>query len=70
MLQHRLLPAAVILGIAVLLVVALRSGQEWDGDFALYILNARNIVLGVPYDKTPYLFNAANVIHCAARRVQ
>jgi len=65
-LQQRLLPAAVILGIAVLLIVALRSGQEWDGDFALYILNARNIALGLPYGKTPYLFNAANTIHPAA----
>ncbi len=50
-------PTFLIVTIGVFLLLALRSGQEWDGDFALYIMNARNIALGLPYAKTAYLFN-------------
>jgi hypothetical protein len=43
-------------------LLALRSGQEWDGDFALYIMNAKNIALGLPYAKTGYLFNPEHAL--------
>jgi hypothetical protein len=66
MLERTFVPAVMILGIAVCLIASLRSGQQWDGDFALYIMNARNIALGLPYGQTPYLWNAANTIHPAA----
>ena len=65
--DHPALPLLLIGGIALALLSTLRSGQEWDGDFALYIMNARNIVLGLPYAQTEYLFNPANPeIHPAA----
>ncbi len=57
---------ALIVGIGVVLLLALRDGQDWGGDFALYIMNARNIVLGLPYAKTAYLLNPNNAIHPAA----
>jgi 4-amino-4-deoxy-L-arabinose transferase-like glycosyltransferase len=64
--ERRSVPLTVVLCIAVVLIAALRAGQEWDGDFALYIMNARNIVRGLPYDKTPYLFNPANTVEPAS----
>jgi hypothetical protein len=59
-------PILLIAGIAVALLLTLRSGQEWDGDFALYIMNARNIVAGIPYAHTGYIPNPANLICPAA----
>ncbi len=66
LLEGTFVPVVAILCIAAVLIIALRGGQEWDGDFALYIMNARNIVLWLPYGKTPYLFDAANAVHPAA----
>ena len=65
-LDHPLVPILLILGIGIFLLTALRQGQEWDGDFALYLMNARNIVLGLPYAKTAYLLNPDNAINPAA----
>jgi 4-amino-4-deoxy-L-arabinose transferase-like glycosyltransferase len=52
--------------IAVLLFSTLRPGEEWDGDDAIYIMNSRNIVLGLPYSRTPYIFNPDNAINPSA----
>ncbi len=35
----------------------LRSGQDWGGDFAMYIMHARNIAEGIPYGQTGYIIN-------------
>jgi dolichyl-phosphate-mannose-protein mannosyltransferase len=64
--EHPLAPTLLIVGVGALLLVALRRGQPWDGDFALYLMNARNIVLGLPYAKTAYLLNPDNAINPAA----
>ena len=64
--EHPLAPILLIACVGVLLLVALRRGQPWDGDFALYLMNARNIVLGLPYAKTAYLLNPDNAINPAA----
>lgn len=37
--------------------LTIRPGHYWGDDFALYILHARNIVQGVPYSDTGYIFN-------------
>jgi len=37
----------------------LRSGQDWGGDFAMYLMHARNIANGVPYGQTGYIVNPA-----------
>ena len=61
------LPVSIIIGrIGVFLLIKLRPGQDWDGDFALYLMNAENIIHGVSYAKTPYLFNPTNAINPAA----
>jgi Dolichyl-phosphate-mannose-protein mannosyltransferase len=59
-------PVLLIMTIALFLLLALRSGQEWDGDFALYIMNAKNIALGLPYAKTDYIFNPEHAVSPAA----
>jgi hypothetical protein len=54
-------PVALVLG--VLLVVgmvhvgALRPGQDWGGDFAMYVAHARNLAEGRPYAETGYVYN-------------
>lgn len=48
------------------MILTLRSGQEWDGDFALYTMDARNIIEGLPYSKSGYILNPANAINPAA----
>ena len=35
---------AAIAAMAAFLIRTIAPGQDWDGDFALYIMNARNIV--------------------------
>ncbi len=59
-------PIALIGMIGLFLVVKLRAGLDWDGDDALYVMNAQNILNGLPYAHTPYLFNAANAINPAS----
>ena len=61
--SHPAYACALGLLIAIALILTLRGGTEWDGDDALYIMNARNIVLGLPYGNTPYIFNPANPIN-------
>jgi 4-amino-4-deoxy-L-arabinose transferase-like glycosyltransferase len=56
----------LVAGVAVFLVSTLRKGHNWDGDYALYIMHAENIVAGRPYGATPYIFNPLNRIHPAA----
>lgn len=47
----------VIPAIGLLHVGALREGHEWGGDFSLYIAHAKNLVEGVSYADTGYLYN-------------
>lgn len=43
--------------IAVFYLLNLRSGHDWGDDFSLYILHAQNLVSGVDYANTGYLYN-------------
>jgi len=49
----------VILAVGVFYLATLRDGHEWGDDFALYILHARNLVEGIPYGQTGYIYNPA-----------
>ena len=60
------LSAALVAGVAVFLVSTLRKGHNWDGDYALYIMHAENIVARRPYGVTGYIFNPQNWIHPAS----
>lgn len=46
-----------ILGLASFYLVTLAEGQNWSGDFSLYILHAQNLVEGRHYLDTGYLLN-------------
>ena len=50
---------ALILAIGAAHVLALRPGHGWGGDFAQYVHHAKNLVEGVPYADTGYLYNRA-----------
>lgn len=41
-------------------VATIRTGHEWADDFSMYILQARNIVDGMPYAETGYIYNPQN----------
>ncbi|MGH7447132.1 MAG: ArnT family glycosyltransferase, partial [Longimicrobiales bacterium] len=54
---------ALLAAITVLFVVTLRPGHSWHDDFALYVLHARNLAQGIPYDATGYLYNPGDPLH-------
>src|ERR1700722_8012222 len=43
------------LGLSWLYIANARPGQDWGGDFAQYIIHARNIAQGRPYAESPYI---------------
>ncbi len=55
------LPLAGAIGLLALVgaahVAAIRPGHVWGGDFAMYVLHARNLAEGRPYAQTGYLYN-------------
>lgn len=55
--------SALLVGLVLLFhVLTLRAGLDWDGDYALYLMQARTIVENTTYT-TPYLFNPDNAIN-------
>ena len=53
------LAAYGVIGIAVLfLILTIRPGHDWGGDFALYIEHAINIATGHPYSDTWFVYNS------------
>lgn len=49
------LAVVLVIMVAFLQIVTLREGHLWGGDFALFLLHARNIVDGIPYAATGYI---------------
>jgi hypothetical protein len=47
----------LLVAYAVLGMATLTSSHEWGDDWAQYVLHARNIVTGIPYGDTGYIFN-------------
>ncbi len=47
----------IIIIISIFYLININSGHDWGGDFSMYILNAKNIVQGLPYAQTPYIYN-------------
>jgi len=39
-----------------------RDSHDWGGDFAMYIMQAGNIVKGLPQAETPYVYNPGNPV--------
>lgn len=50
-------PTAVVLAVSFFYGATLRAGHDWGGDFALYILHAKNIAEGRAYAATPFVYN-------------
>ncbi|HWB83410.1 MAG TPA: hypothetical protein VG675_04670 [Bryobacteraceae bacterium] len=48
---------ALLLALAAFYVATLRPGQAWGDDFAMYLMHARNLAQGVPYNQTGYIYN-------------
>lgn len=53
------------LGILTLLGLTLRQGHNWDGDYALNVMQAMNLVDGRAYTSTYFVPNPENAIHPA-----
>ena len=49
--------AVVAVAVGLFQLSTIRPGHDWGGDFAQYILHARNIVEGRSYSDTGYLYN-------------
>lgn len=47
----------LIAAIAVIYLLTIRHGHDWSGDFALHIAHAKNLLTGVPYSQTGYIYN-------------
>lgn len=52
----------VVLGLPLLTMYVLPD-HAWGDDFAGYLLEAKSIVAGQPFYKTPYVFNGANCVY-------
>jgi len=55
--RHRLIMALVVAVLGVFYLATLRRGQPWGDDFAMYILQARNIASGAWSAPTGYIYN-------------
>ncbi|SRR6266568_370991 len=51
---------AIIVLVFVFYLLTIRGGQPWPDDFAMYILEAKNIAQNVPLDATGYVYNPYN----------
>ena len=47
----------LIVMISLFYLFNVRGGHDWGGDFSMYIMNANNIVKGIPYAQTGYIYN-------------
>ncbi len=56
---HRIIVGFLILIVGLFYFLTVREGFSyiWGGDFSLYILHAKNISEGKPYEHTGYIYN-------------
>ena len=47
-----------------LFFINVRSSHDWGGDFAMYILQTKNITEAVPQSELPYIYNPDNAVLC------
>lgn len=48
---------SLILAIGIFYIFSIRDGHDWDGDFAMYVHHAKNIVEHAAYKDTGYIYN-------------
>jgi hypothetical protein len=61
--KHRIYSNALILVVAIFYLLNLHNGHDWGGDFSLYIHHAQNLVSGIPYSQTGYIYNPEAAIY-------
>ena len=61
--RYRWALLAIIALMLLIHLVTLRPGHSWHDDFALYVLHARNIVQGIPYENTGFFYNSLDPHH-------
>ena len=54
--EQTLIYAVIIIAI-IFNITTIRSGHQWEGDFALYTAHASNIANNLPFADTGYIFN-------------
>jgi len=47
----------LIVIISLFYLLNMQDGHDWGGDFSMYIMNANNLVKGLPYAQTGYIYN-------------
>jgi len=55
--ERRVFSNLLIVAVAFIYLFNLRNGHDWGGDFSMYIHHAQNLVTGVPYSQTGYIYN-------------
>ena len=50
----------ILITVSIFYLTTIRPGHNWGGDFSLYIHHAKNIVEGIPYQETGYIYNKNN----------
>jgi hypothetical protein len=53
----RIFMILIVLSVGLFYLGTVREGHDWGDDFSLYISHARNIVEGVEYGRTGYIYN-------------
>src|SRR2546426_4346019 len=51
---------AIIVLVCAFYLLTVRAGQPWGDDFAMYILEARNLAERAPLSETGYIYNPSN----------
>ena len=54
---HTLFIIIIISAIGAFYLLSIRDGHNWGGDFSMYIHHAKNIVEGIDYKNTGYIYN-------------
>jgi hypothetical protein len=56
-LSQQTLAAVVIVGVGAFQIATIRPGHSWGDDFAMYIQQAENLVAGLPFTSSGYIYN-------------
>jgi hypothetical protein len=56
-LPKQTLAALVIVGVGAFQIATIRPGHTWGDDFAMYIQQAKNLVAGLPFTSSGYIYN-------------
>jgi hypothetical protein len=61
--RRYLISNILIVAVTIFFLANIRNGHDWGGDFSMYIHHAVNLVSGVPYAQTGYIYNPDAAIY-------